>query len=770
MRRIKGIAVLVFCVLFIACGFEEEGHRGQREDNLRTEGEGRTEGNLRAEGEGQREDNLRAEGEGRTESSLSEESEGMENQGEPKQNGTRKTDQEGKYFDLMCNTTQIFDMTSSEFQSAFQGEEGQQSKHPGFMGLQFYQDEPVLLCAIEQIKPNGEERSSNVYLCREDGTSELLFDSIPSDLCYGCWLLDEEGNAYVFKGRCLWKIDAEGQMVYEREYEHECVAKNLCRLPDGRMYMFGQFIGEAEYKLFQIEPVKGTISVVMDDFSWSRSPCAIGEGKNNSLLFMDYDGIWALNPSDKSKETFLLFEGTSYYEDYQKKRIQGFRVAGDGSIEVLRSDGRFRRTGGMQSESGTCDLEILQLVDVGEEKIPIVMRGLYFNSKWMKDQVVRFNQSQQEYYVVLDEWLDGTDEEEFIRKTGVEIATGRGPDIICGELLEESIYNLVQRGVFEDLKPYMDKSGLREEDYFPLAFSSWREGDKVYSINSFVMLEGFRIDESVLGSREEPGIEALVDALLGYEENVFYLYNTDSMDILRMFMEGSENLWGMVDWEKRTCDFSGELFAKLLKTAQRYGYDKRFHYPAIAQRRSCSDIVLFDSEAEQIEEGMVTSGVMFDDGCHAAARAEYFILSMSASSSHKEGAWEFLNFLLGEESQYALKDQSLPVYKEAFDATAAEILANKDNQKGAVSIRKSLVMVEGEMITVYERSVNDLSEEKIAELRKTIEEAKPIPIRTGPIMDIICEEAADYFSGYKNIEEVRLIIENRVRLYLEENN
>lgn len=745
IKAIKGIVALVLCgILLSACGAEEVSHGGMP-DNARTESEGQENDRTTDQGVG--------------------------NQSEPKQSGAQKTEETAEYYDLMCNSTQIFDIFSSEFQKEFP-EEGQQNVQLFFVGLQFYQDEPVVLCAVQPIKPKGEERSSNVYLCRMDGTKELLFEDIPENLCYGEWLLDEEGNAYLCNDAYLWKMDADGQMIYEREYGHEFSVTNLCQLSDGRLYMLGQYVGESAFRLFQVDPAQGTVSVVMDDFSWSPSPLAIGEGKDNKLLFMDYDGIWALNPSEKSREKLLLFEGTSYYEDYQKKHIQGFRVAEDGSIELLRSDGRMRRSGSLESERGTCDLEILRLVDVGEEKIPVVIRGMYFNSKWMKDQVVRFNQTQKDYYVVLDEWQDGTDAGEFIRRTGVEIATGKGPDIICGELLEESIYNLVQRGIFEDLKPYMDKSGLKEEEYFPFAFSSWREGDKIYSINWFGKLQGYRMNESVLGSREEPGIEALMDALLEYEENAFYLYNEDSLDILRLFMEGSEDLWGMVDWEKRDCDFSGELFAKILKAAQRYGYDKRFHYPAIAQRRSCDNIVLFDSRAEQIEEGMVTSGVLFDDGCHAAVKAEYFILAMSASSFHKEGAWEFLKFLLEEESQFAIDDYEIPAYKKAFDANAAKMLENKDAQKGQAGYRSmsSLTTVEGEMVTMYERSTNDLSEEKIAELRKTIEEAKPIPIRTAPILDIVCEEAADYFSGSKSIEEVRQIIENRVRLYLEENN
>ena len=46
-------------------------------------------------------------------------------------------------------------------------------------------------------------------------------------------------------------------------------------------------------------------------------------------------------------------------------------------------------------------------------------------------------------------------------------------------------------------------------------------------------------------------------------------------------------------------------------------------------------------------EGLVLAGWMFDDGCHALATGEP--VAISSGSDKKEGAWEFLCFLLGDE-------------------------------------------------------------------------------------------------------------------------
>nr|WP_305114435.1 hypothetical protein [uncultured Acetatifactor sp.] len=45
------------------------------------------------------------------------------------------------------------------------------------------------------------------------------------------------------------------------------------------------------------------------------------------------------------------------------------------------------------------------------------------------------------------------------------------------------------KGVLEELNPYMEDSGISEEDYFPLAFSVLRQGEKIYGvINRWVQL------------------------------------------------------------------------------------------------------------------------------------------------------------------------------------------------------------------------------------------------------------------------------------------
>ena len=72
---------------------------------------------------------------------------------------------------------------------------------------------------------------------------------------------------------------------------------------------------------------------------------------------------------------------------------------------------------------------------------------------------------------------------------------------------------------------------------------------------------------------------------------------------------------------------------------------------------------------------------------------------------------------------------------------------------------------EGDKIVYY----YPLTEERIAEIKEALEDARYAPVRTQPILDIIYEEAGGYFSGTKEIDETIRVISNRVQLYLDEN-
>ena len=97
----------------------------------------------------------------------------------------------------------------------------------------------------------------------------------------------------------------------------------------------------------------------------------------------------------------------------------------------------------------------------------------------------------------------------------------------------------------------------------------------------------------------------------------------------------------------------------------------------------------------------------------------------------------------------------LPVNRKAF-----EEWLRREVKKGYRATNS-----EGEEIHYTEE---DITEEKIAEYKEAIESARPFPSRTAPLLEMIREEAEDYFNGTKSAEEVIELIANRVQLYLEE--
>lgn len=94
-----------------------------------------------------------------------------------------------------------------------------------------------------------------------------------------------------------------------------------------------------------------------------------------------------------------------------------------------------------------------------------------------------------EWYVVLEECSSGTDrgiQEDYARQTSIEMAAGKGPDLIYEDLLGEYFYGVFQKGGFADMSPYLEASGLKKEDFFPCVFERWQKDGKIYSVSTSI--------------------------------------------------------------------------------------------------------------------------------------------------------------------------------------------------------------------------------------------------------------------------------------------
>lgn len=241
--------------------------------------------------------------------------------------------------------------------------------------------------------------------------------------------------------------------------------------------------------------------------------------------------------------------------------------------------------------------------------------------------------------------------------------------------------------------------------------------------------------------------------------------------LLNLFLSGSETLLGMVDWENGNCNFRSELFQKLLEAAKRFGDDGKSlqeSYPA--EEIDYSNIFFFDSQTDLEKSGMVQTGTLFDDGCYPAIYSSE-TLAVNANSSVKEGAWEFISFLLlNQENPSALEDSLFPpIRKDAFDLWIAQQRTKvSDGKTWSLSI--NMIERDGSLTTIQNQyTEDDIRDEKVKEYKKALEEARPCPLRTDPVLNIILKESEFYFNGSKTAEEVSAVIHNRVQLYLEEN-
>lgn len=670
-----------------------------------------------------------------------------------------------EYYDLTIKAEELFDLGLWE-----KNQPGKTAEYTALtggtgyllVGTQFFHEEPVQLWA--ELSSKG----SNIYLYRKDRDPELMLQDVPSSYTrtssFGVtdykWYISGEGDLYCYRSvtyveanrskteNVVVKFLPTGEILYRSMPDSYFYIYDFCQMENGRIYLLLQ--DESTHKRFlaEMDPATGEFlpdSRIEIPYDYQVNLGSAGDSPVVTGYTFSETGqkIMKVDTADGSLSPVLYFTGTSY--NWHNTLLWDLQVLEDGRIELLWTD----------NYGNNCLWENLRMEKV--EKTPIVVRGISENL-WLADRIAMFNMENSTYHVILETCGENNDGEDFSRLTNVQLGNGKGPDILLADL-DLDFNELREKGVLEELNPYMEASGVRESDYFPFVFASCRQGEHIYSLTHNLGASGGQIREEVLGSREIPDIETLTDALLAWDGKGIYRSGYDSVEVLKQFLIGTDSLWGMVDWENGSCDFNTPLFGKLLEAARRYGDDGRStSVSSITDYTSLYCFFQFDSQADQEAKGMVTCGVLFDDGCYAASYSYFNTLAINANSPNKEGAWEFISYLIGEECQS--KDFDLfepPVHRKVFD-----------NWMEAMIARWGIRHYENGIMALSAYYDSDISEEKQAEYIKAIEEARPLPIRTTPILTIVLEEAKSYFNGYKNAEEVSKVVNNRVKLYLDE--
>ncbi len=630
-----------------------------------------------------------------------------------------------------------------------------------FLGMQFYQDEPVQLWALAD--PLDREKT-DIYLYTMNGERKRIMKGLRADFLSSSYsgFLDRDGNLYCFsrldRGFVVIKTNPEGRQLYRHEEEKDFILADICQLADGRIFLARQGTGSgmSAYVPAELDADTGSIS----DSTTFAYDASLNMGTGDSgLLCLNNQNIYRIDVDNGMRESIWTFCGTTYVfpesSSSQTLQLWDFRMDESGCPELL--------WGGRKGAGSF--VETLQKAEAGADKEIIVVRGLYFDN-WLLKMASLFNQENDDYYVALETCGSEGDMDDYTMKASIEVAAGKGPDIFVGNLLGEYAYGIAQKGGFVDLTPYLESSGIDEADYFPATFAKWRQGAGIYSILPSIALISYYMDGDVLGGNLNPDIDALVDALLSWQGNAVYMIPPGSMDgidsrsVLEMLLQGSENIWGAVDWESGTCDFDGNLFARILETAKKYGGDSMHNFPGFLQWEYYN-LYLYKDESVRKEEGLAAAGILFDDGCYPRIDPYHtYPLSVNINSAHKDGAWEFIRFLLGYEAQTTLSSQATyPSNKNVFDVLIAKEQAEGYGATTGLSDPEYLKR-NGEYY---------LTDERIADLKETLENTRFLPTRTEPILNIIYEEAQAYFAGLKDIDEITTLIENRVQLYLDEN-
>jgi ABC-type glycerol-3-phosphate transport system substrate-binding protein len=394
------------------------------------------------------------------------------------------------------------------------------------------------------------------------------------------------------------------------------------------------------------------------------------------------------------------------------------------------------------------------------------------------------------------------DDLESVQKVSTAILSGNMPDLLLTDGLPYEQY--ATKGFLADLNQFLsnDESGegLGYEDFFYGPLQSMEDGEKLYRISPFFKIISYYGLKSVIGDSEGLAISLLLDRWNDFnsQDSIFSNYFCTSEGALRLFLSGQHGEQ-YIDEDQKTCRFDNQDFIELLEmcailpvqpmeTSLQKQYAHNLHPCALVRENQAmlAEVnlggVISMLELKTYMAGQEITFIGIPGTVPAQAMAMPVLpIAISSDSEYKEEAWSFLSALLSWDAQYVeagFIPLKIDLLDTVIDRTYSELWDFAE--QGDASVMERLSM---KLPLDYDRFGTDrinsapfLKEDYETMINLINSATIPFkgsyyhPYQINTEMEIILEEAQEYFYGHITAQEAAEKIHMRVTRYLSEQN
>ena len=573
-------------------------------------------------------------------------------------------------------------------------------------------------------------------------------------------VIDEEGNSYILTELelqlYLTKYDDQGKKVYVKQMKDYADDIVQC---DGRIILQTMDELKTDIGHYDIETETYDPSEFRDLYPHEEH-CRIAGTYDTNILILSENYLYSFN-CESNELNVLIDLKESYIDCNSVRHVE--QVSDDEVIIVYSADGYSYEIMYFDTKS----------INNESEKISVKVAAIGCSDGEFVQKINEYSRHNNEYSIDFVDYELDSDAYVSLMK---DIASGNGPDIYIVNNMDYD--NLVAKGMLEDLKSYIAKDEVLNENFFIDGYlDAVTEDGKQYILSKTITID------VLVGKTDEVGRYKggwTMDDIIDYYEpkKGAYLFSSASaFDIFSKLFVG--NIDSFVDWKNGECSFESDEFKKLLgfckvvSNVECVDLNGNEIYDAIQK----GQLLLLSDEINDIGSIQLSNVLFNDKAVHIGypsvsnngiyMRSELSTFAISSASENKDAAWAVIKHLMtGDYSKYDYTRSTnlgIPVSKKEFEKMERFEIATEEYTDEDGNLIKP---VAGSNINGIE--LDKPVKEQFDVLRDLICKSKYCN-NNDSVVEIIAEDINDYFVGSKDLDKTMEIIQDKMNKYINEN-